>query len=101
MTDIVERLLGRARWHEEGRLNTIHYEDMRAGELEPDEDEKLHIEAAAEIGQLRQIYFDLVKEQADEIERLRAALETCRELRRYDAETIERLRSGDRMERLR
>jgi hypothetical protein len=43
---------------------------------------------------------DLDKMRA-EIERLTAALETCRELRKYDAKTIERLRSGDRMEGLR
>jgi hypothetical protein len=46
-------------------------ERLRAGRLNPPWGKTME-EAATEIERLRQIYFDRVKEQADEIERLRA-----------------------------
>lgn len=61
--------------------------DARDAEIE-------RLRGLSSLGEIRRLR-ELELKQRDEIERLRDALATCRELRQYDAKTIKDLRSGN------
>jgi hypothetical protein len=84
MTDIVERLRS-AGDRDEGRpYSTMH---------EAAEEIERLLEKIDNRDRMIAMHEDFADSQRKEIERLRAALDTCRELRTYDVAEIERLRA--------